>query len=254
MAISAIISIGLPIVLFVIFYKKFNAKILPMIIGIAGFVLFVLVLERSVHLIVFEKFALAEKPLIYILYGIFMAGIFEETARFVSFQITKKKYGGIGTGLAYGIGHGGIESIVIVGLAMVNTIIFSININAGNIETITGKFHGETLEQIRAQINTLLATPAYSFLFGGIERIFAIAIQLSLSVIVFYSVHGKNKLWLYPFAILLHAILDIPAVAMQAGIVKNIYMVELCVFTGAVILTIIARHIHKKSERNITEL
>jgi uncharacterized membrane protein YhfC len=60
LGISAIVSIGLPIVLFIVFYKKYNAKIVPMIIGIAGFVLFALILERSIHLIVFGKFALRE--------------------------------------------------------------------------------------------------------------------------------------------------------------------------------------------------
>ena len=92
MGISAIVSIGLPIGLFIILYKKYNAKIISMIMGIIGFVLSVLVLERSIHTVVFGRFVLKEKPLIYIIYGIFMAGIFEETARFVSFKIIKKKY------------------------------------------------------------------------------------------------------------------------------------------------------------------
>ena len=51
MAISAIISIGLPIGLFIVFYKKYNAKFLPLIFGIAGFIIFVLLFERSIHLI-----------------------------------------------------------------------------------------------------------------------------------------------------------------------------------------------------------
>jgi uncharacterized membrane protein YhfC len=252
MAVSAVISIGLPIVLFVVFHKKFNAKFFPMIIGIAGFVLFALVLEQSVHSFVFAKFALAQNPPAFILYGAFMAGIFEETARFAAFKFTRKKYGGIGTGLAYGVGHGGIESVILVGLAMVNTLIFSISINAGNIETITGQFQGETLEQIKAQINALLATPAYLFLVSGVERVFAIALQISLSVIVFYSVHGKNKLWLYPLAVVLHAMIDVPAAAMKVGVIKNMYLVELCAFIGAVVLVIIAKRIHRGAEQDRT--
>ena len=76
MAISAIISIGLPIFLFIIFYIKYNAKVIPLIFGIVGFILFALVLERSIHLFIIPKFQLKEKPFIYILYGILMAGIF----------------------------------------------------------------------------------------------------------------------------------------------------------------------------------
>ncbi|MDR0761303.1 MAG: YhfC family intramembrane metalloprotease [Treponema sp.] len=251
MAISAVISIGLPVVLFIIFYKKYNAKIIPMIMGIAGFILFALIFERSIHSIVFGKYALREKPLIYILYGVFMAGIFEETARFISFRILKKKYNGIGTGLAYGIGHGGIEAILLAGLSMINTMIFSIMLNTGNIEAITGKLQGEALEQINTQMTAILTTSPYLFLVSGIERIFAICIQLSLSIMVFYSVYGKNKLWLYPFAIILHAIIDIPAAAMQVGVIKNTILVELLVFIGAIISIIIAKYTHERLKQNI---
>jgi uncharacterized membrane protein YhfC len=246
MAISAIISIGLPVVLFIIFYKKYNAKIIPTIMGIAGFILFVLLLERSIHSIVFAKFILREKPLIYIIYGIFMAGIFEETARFISFKILKKKYNGVGTGLAYGIGHGGMEAILLVGLPMINTMIFAIILNTGNIETITGKLQGEALEQINTQITAISTTSSYLFLTSGIESVFAICIQLSLSIMVFYSVYRKNKLWLYPFSIILHALIDIPAAAMQVGIIKNTFLVELLAFIGAIISIMIAKITHGK--------
>ncbi|MDR0410616.1 MAG: YhfC family intramembrane metalloprotease [Treponema sp.] len=246
MAISAIVSIGLPIALFIIFHKKYNAKIVPMIFGIAGFILFALILERSIHSIVFEKFSLREKPLIYIIYGIFMAGIFEETARFISFKILRKKYNGLGIGLAYGVGHGGIEAILFVGLAMINTIIFALIFNSGNVEMITNKLQGGVLEQVNAQITAMLTTPPYLFLVNGIERIFAICIQVSFSVIVYYSVYGENKLWLYPFSIVLHAIIDIPAAAMQVGVIKNMFLVELLLFIGTIISIIIAKFIHEK--------
>jgi uncharacterized membrane protein YhfC len=252
MTVSAIISTVLPVVLFVIFHKKFNAKFLPMIVGMAGFVLFVLVLERLVHSLVLGRFALMEKPVIYIIYGVLMAGIFEESARFISFKILRKKYNGIETGLAYGIGHGGIESILLVGLTMISTIIFSIAANTGNLESISGALPEETLSQVDAQIAILSSVSAYSFLLGGIERIFAIALQVSLSIIVFYSVYGQNRLWLYPLAIILHAIVDVPAITMQLGIIQNVYVVESVTFISAILLVLLAINIHKKQSRSTT--
>ena len=249
MSISAILSIGLPIFLFIVFYKKFNVKFIPMLFGIAGFIVFALVLESSVHFIVLTKNALMNKPVIYIFYGIFMAGIFEETARFISFKILKKKYEGIGTGLAYGVGHGGIEAVIIVGVSMITNIVFSIIANTGNMEAITGVLQGRALEQI----TLLQATSPHLFLIGGIERIFAMSIQISLSIIVFYSVYGKNKLWLYPFSVILHAIINIPASMMQVGLIGNIYLVELLAFISAVILVIIAWYIHKKLKQDTGE-
>ncbi|MDR1029285.1 MAG: YhfC family intramembrane metalloprotease [Treponema sp.] len=88
-SISAIISIGLPIGLFMFCYKKSNINIVPVLMGIAGFIIFVLLLEKSIHSIVLSRFALRERPFMYIIYGVFMAGIFEETARFICFKIVK---------------------------------------------------------------------------------------------------------------------------------------------------------------------
>ena len=217
-----------------------------MIVGVMAFIIFALVLEQLIHFVIFKTFPLKEKPFIYVLYGIFMAGIFEETARFISFNILRKKYTGIETGLSYGIGHGGAEAVLIAGISMIVTIVFSILINTGNVEVITGKLQGEALTQIGTQINTILGTASYMFLISGVERTFAVIIQISLSVIVFYSVYCKGKTWLFPLAILLHAIIDIPAAAMQVNIFKSVLFVECLVGLSAIIATIIALTVHRK--------
>jgi uncharacterized membrane protein YhfC len=71
MVVSIVLSIGVPLFLFVFF---------------------ALILERSIHSVVLTSFNLKENPLAYVLYSIFMAGVFEETARFVSFKIINAKY------------------------------------------------------------------------------------------------------------------------------------------------------------------
>ncbi|GHU87661.1 putative membrane protein YhfC [Spirochaetia bacterium] len=250
MGLSAILSIGAPVVLFIIFHKKYKAPVLPMIVGAAAFIIFALILEQSVHLIVLKRFALIEKPFLYMLYGTLMAGIFEETARFLSFHILKRKYRGIGTGLSYGAGHGGIEAVLVAGLAMINAIVSSIMINSGSVETITGKLQGPALEQANAQLTALITTAPYLFLIGGLERIFAIGIQMSLSVMVFYAVFSKGKWWLYPLAILLHAIIDAPAALTQAGVIKNVLFVEGIVCISCVLILLLARYIHTRLRQN----
>jgi len=247
MAVSAIVAIGLPVCLFIIARKKFNAKVVPMLFGIAGFVIFALVLESLVHRIVLGRFLSPSNKIVYIIYGVLMAGIFEESARFIAFNILKrKKYEGIETALSYGIGHGGIESILLAGLAMINSIVSSIIINTGNIGMITGKLQGDMLAAVNNQIAALVAAAPYMFLVSGIERILAIAVQLSLSVVVFYAVFSKKKVWLYPLAIVLHAMVDIPAVIFQTGGIKNIFVVEGIICLLAVCLVLFARYMHRK--------
>jgi uncharacterized membrane protein YhfC len=222
-----------------------------MLMGVAGFVIFALVLEAMIHRIVIGRFITADDLVLYVIYGALMAGIFEESARFIAFKIYRRMYKdvkdpGIGTALSYGTGHGGIESVLLAGFSMVSMIVNSVIINTGNIETITGKYEGETLAALNSQIAAILNTPPYMFLAGGIERVMAITVQLALSVMVFYAVFGKNKLWLYPLAVVFHAVVDVPAVMFQTGAIKSIFAVEgiICLFTVCVAL--FAKFLHGK--------
>jgi uncharacterized membrane protein YhfC len=133
---------------------------------------------------------------------------------------------------------------------MINSLIFCIILNTGNLEIITNKLEGVALTQINNQINTLLLTAPYMFLVGGIERIMAIGAQISLTILVYYSVYGKDKLWLYPLAIILHAIFDVPAAAMQVKLLTNIFIVEGLVCICSILIIILTKYIHKKLKGN----
>jgi uncharacterized membrane protein YhfC len=46
------------------------------------------------------------------------AGVFEETARYIAYRFLLKEHN-MENGLIYGVGHGGIESIMLVGVNVV---------------------------------------------------------------------------------------------------------------------------------------
>ncbi len=255
MIVSVSVSILLPIGLFIFFRRKYNAKIIPLCVGVAAFIVFAQILEQFVHLIVLHpdvngNIALKSQPFLYMLYGCMMAGIFEETARFISFNILKKKYHGIQTALSYGVGHGGIEAVLIGGASMISNIALSFMINSGSIGTITSTLSGSSLSQMNTVIASLVSTEPYMFAVAGIERIFALAIQISLSIIVFYSVY-KNIRWLYPVAISLHAIIDIPAALSQTGVITNVFVIEGIVMVLAVATCIIGVLVHRKLKETV---
>lgn len=234
-----IISIGLPIGLFLFLRKRMNLKVVPMLVGAVAFVVFALILESLLHQLVLRPdadgtIALLNNPLLYMLYGCFAAGIFEESARFISFRLLKKKYSGVRTGFSYGIGHGGIEAILLAGLAMLSNIVLSIMMNTGATAALGNS------PEILAGIATLQETDSYLFLVSGIERISAVVIQISLSLLVWFSVNRKGKGWLFPAAIVLHAVIDAPAALMQAGAISSIALVELLVAVAAVVLAVLA--------------
>ncbi|MBQ9322755.1 MAG: YhfC family intramembrane metalloprotease, partial [Clostridia bacterium] len=89
MAAAMVFAFGAPIVL-LFYYKKRGAQVLPFFIGCAVFVVFALILEALVHNIVLKGLPVGEKimgnTLLYALYGGLMAGLFEETGRFLAFK------------------------------------------------------------------------------------------------------------------------------------------------------------------------
>jgi uncharacterized membrane protein YhfC len=79
-------------------------------------------------------------------------------------------------------------------------------------------------------ISLLTQTPSYQFLLGGIERIFALTVQIGLSLIVLYAIKNR-KISVLLLAILLHAVLDFMAVLLS----KNVLLAESVVGVFAII-------------------
>lgn len=82
----------------------------------------------------------------------------------------------------------------------------------------------------KIQLESILSLPSYQLLLSGFERIFAITLHLSLSVLVFFSVHKKGQGYLFPIAIILHAMVNFPAALYQRGVISNILVIEIIVF------------------------
>ena len=255
MVISAIVSIGLPIALFLIWRKKYKLKAVPLLVGAGIFILFALILQQFLHMLVLRPNPdgsinlIANDPALYVLYGILAAGIFEETGRFVAFHFLKKRYNGIGTGISYGIGHGGVEAILLAGLAMISIITMSVVINTGNLDVL-----GDDPAVI-AQINALINTESSLFLASGIERVIAISAHISLSILVWCAVKIRSKLWLYPAAIVLHAVFNIAPAMYQAGFIEDVWAVEGIIAVFAAIMAFAAYKVCKimKREEEATE-
>ena len=248
MIISGLIAFGLPIAAFIVINKKLKLKIVPLLIGCAAFIIFVLILENMLHSVVLRPDVLGAIPLrvnhpvIYVLYAIFAAGIFEETARLISFTLIKNKFRGIATGFSYGIGHGGIECILFVGLSMFSNIVLSFMINSGEIASLGNMIPQDLI------VDPLVNTAPAMFLVSGVERIFAFSFHVAASLLVWTAVNKKGAMWLYPVAICLHAILNIPAASMQAGLISSIALVEVLTGVLAVAVVLITIFIVKKTQ------
>ena len=109
----------------------------------------------------------------------------------------------------YGIGHGGLESLLLGGIPAVWNLASALGYNAG---TLTG--------DALASVPAALAAPAADYLVIGVERALVICFHIALSVPVFQAAKRPGKRWLYPAAILLHAGMDVFAALYQRGVLS----------------------------------
>lgn len=225
-AFSAAVGLLLPIALVLIWRKKTRAPLSAALVGAVVFFLFAMVLEQIFHRMVLVPGGyVLTHPWAYVLYGALAAGVFEETGRLVGFKLLLKKRTGRETGVMYGLGHGGMEAILLCGLTMTTYLVLAVQ--AGS---------GAELGDYGEAVALIAATPAAMLAISGVERLIAICFHTALSVLVFQAAFRPGRLWLYPAAIGLHAGLDLFAAAYQVGMISNIYVVEILValFTAAV--------------------
>ena len=238
-AICAIFGIAVPILLSWWMVKKYNVKVRTILIGTGVFVLFALVLETILHQVVLKG---AIGPTItgnvwyYALYGGLAAGIFEETGRFLAMNfLLKGEPQDAKTAVAYGIGHGGIEMLIIFGVSMIVNLVIASLINAGQADTILSSVPAEAQAQLQdtfAQFET--STPG-TFLTGLWERTSAIILQVGLSVFVWMAVRKGGKwLWLFPAAILIHFLVDASAVLLMNAVSLVVLETIVCAMAVAV--------------------
>lgn len=228
MILTFLVSTILPILLVIFFYKKEKISLKVVFIGAIAFFIATQILEAPIHrMVLINNKTTAElfrNPWLYMLYGGLMAGIFEEVSRYLMFKFVLKGNRQWKDGLAYGIGHGGIEAMLIVGMTFFNNIIMALQINSGSFEKLL-QVEGAPVEALKAVYIQMVSSPSYIWGIASIERICAIIIQIALSLIVLYAIKERKNIYLL-LAILIHAVIDFPAALHQAGVIKSIAIIE----------------------------
>ena len=211
-SIAMLISFAIPVVLFFWFRKRKKADILPFFIGMAVFFVFAMTLESLMHQLVLNTAPgkkITANIYLYALYGGLAAGIFEEAGRYLAFRFILRKHRKRDiNALMYGAGHGGCEAAMVFGSAMINNLIYGTLINLNQTDRIMSQLPDNLKEQMESVFSSLITTKPYMFFVGLVERFIAVPLQLALSVLVFFAVKKSGKWYLFPLAILLHALVD----------------------------------------------
>ena len=195
MAISLIISVALPIVLLIVWRKKTGASFSSFCIGAGIFILFALILEQIFHSVMLglTGTVLKDNIWLYALYGGLAAGLFEETGRFTAMKFFMKDPDKKNA-IMYGIGHGGIEAILVTGLNMISNLVTSMMINAGSLESILAPL-GDERQTLLTQLSALWTEPSWKFYMAGMERVSAVMLHIVLSYLVYMAVKNQKIIW-----------------------------------------------------------
>ena len=139
------------------------------------------------------------------------AGVFEEVGRYAGYRVfmrhDEKTWS---KAVMYGIGHGGLESVVLVGGLMLVGLINLWAIANGGVNQLPEDQRATAIQQLQA----LDAQPGWTSFLGAWERLWTVPLQIAFSVIVLQVFRHGRLIWLL-WAVLGHALVDLTAVSLQ---------------------------------------
>ena len=230
---------------------KGQVKISYFIAGALGFIVSARILESIFHYF----FLLADNPIsqflngntvAFVLYGMLMAGIFEECGRYIVLKYIMKKHRTRENAVLYGIGHGVIEVLTVVLPVILLYLVIATSLQNGSVDSVLKALHvteqnaAVAMQSFQAAAQFNVETAVITIL----ERISSMAIHIGCSIIVYYSVIVENKKYLCG-AVLLHMMADFFAALYQRNVV-GAGIAETGILFIAIVIVWIATKIYKK--------
>ena len=241
MLICAILCTAIPIgAMIIIKVKNKEVKLSSFFIGSGVFIIFALILEQLLHSVMLPL--ISGSTAAYVIYGTLAAGVFEESGRFIAFKTVLKK-ADRKNAVMFGLGHGGTEAIILVGLTMFSYAATAVMTNSLGLEKmaeLSSAGNAETAELLRIQLEALSSFGIANVLLNTLERLLAITFHTAASVMVFEAARVREKRFLYPLCILLHALLNVPAALYQRGVLTMgmIYPIMIVITAAVVFLAV----------------
>ncbi len=205
---AGLLEVVLPIALGVFLWRKLKVKWLPFLAGAVCWFLAYLIrspINSYGSVWIYTNFEGVALLYLSIAFPCLTAGLFEEGARWLAFKLFVKDHK-LENGLMYGAGHGGIESILLVGVSVLST-------------AISAYFYPQMYTS--AQLATIAATPEWVAFIALWERIATITFHVAMSVLVLESFKPGQGYYL-GVAMGAHFFLNFTALyALQWGIVQS---------------------------------
>lgn len=245
MVFSLIIAIGVPVALCVAAKRRLGAKMSALVTGASVFAVFVLGLESLLHRVVLGSAfgtTITENVWLYAAYGGLAAAVFEEFGRLFAMKLCMKRTLTRENAIMYGVGHGGLEAVLIVGLAYISNIATAIMINSGALAGQLAALDAATAEATVKQLAALWETAPGDFFLAGVERLSAITLHICLSYFVYRAVRYGEKRY-FALALVLHFAVD--AVTVIITSYMSVYVLEAGLVIAMAALAVYAARLYR---------
>lgn len=159
------------------------------------------------------------------------SGLFEETARWVVLRFWATRARRWPDGVAFGLGHGGIEAILLLGASAISGIALLATADTA-LETVRSTAPDQA-GALEAQIATLQGFTVGLASLGVYERILAIILHVACSVIVLRGVRESRWQW-WLLAVVLHC--GFNALALAVNSLGNPLLTEAAITVPVLVL------------------
>lgn len=249
--ITLMISLILPLALPVLLSRKYRGEGIwkAWLVGAAGFFVPQVLIRLPILSYLgtrgdFLTFA-RNHLLVYALGLAFTAGLFELSGRYAGARLLRNNLT-FRRAVVMGLGHGGIEAMILTGISYVSNIAFLVTMMTGSLDArIAGlTAAGTDVSGLIAMRETMLSTGVGMFLLAGLERILAMICHTCMTTMVCCGVvKGKaGKMCLGCLAI--HFLLDCtPAFSLM---MQNQTLAYGIIYSLLIVISLICLYILKK--------
>ncbi len=216
--VTLFVSLILPVLVLILFAAKHRKQgiLSAWLLGAVGFFVTQILVRLPILTVLQSQswfLAFAQNHLFAYAFSLaFTAGLFELAGRFVVAKLLRKKLT-CRRALAAGLGHGGIEAMILIGITYINNLVYIAMINFGSFDAVVAETAAlgvdvSQLELIRTQL--LSASPAL-FLLAGLERILAMTGHVAMSMLVCYGVAHRKTAICTLLCLGIHTLMDLTA-------------------------------------------
>lgn len=240
----SVMSFVFPIMILIFWRIRTKKSIVPAFAGILVFTVFARMLQAVPNVF----FILSDNPIsrfirandiVYALYGGITAAIIEETGRYLAYRYLLKKHNFKQSAITYGLGHGGAECIIGVGIVNIQYYMYAQLINSNKVSEALASYSGDKnmIASFNSLIDEIKGMTIADCILDAANGILFYVIQIMLSIIIFQAFRkeaARKRLFLYAIAI--HTAAYLPNGLYQAGMINHIVAALLLLVIFAVAL------------------